>query len=86
MGQLIANFTPHISYAHNNRSLTVLESFVAATERHGNPSRLRTDKGGENVKLCEFMEEHRGVGRNSYITGKSVHNTRIKRLWRDNYV
>ena len=59
---------------------------LTATEEYGIPSRVRSDHGGENTLVWQFMEETRGVGRASYITGSSTHNTRIERLWRDVYV
>lgn len=72
-----------INCADNNRSDTVLDQFVSATREYGVPSRIRTDFGGENVGIWRYMTHVRGEGRNSYITGSSVHNSRIERLWRD---
>lgn len=69
----------------NNLSETVLQCFVKGALEYGIPSRVRTDHGGENARVWEFMEEQRGTGRNSYLAGRSVHNTRIERLWRDVY-
>lgn len=41
--------------------------------------------GGENFGVAEFMfsQPHRGIEKSSVIMGRSVHNQRIERLWRD---
>jgi transposase InsO family protein len=73
--------------SNNNRAETVLFAFRSAIEYYGLPSRIRTDQGGENVLISEYMLTHpdRGPERNSVLVGRSVHNQRIERLWRDLY-
>ena len=64
----------------NNCSDTVLELFEKATiEVDCIPRAVRSDKGGENVGVCQFMLANNC----EFITGRSVHNQRIERLWRD---
>ena len=65
----------------DNTASTVLRLFVHACAEYGVPSRLRSEHGGENTKVALFMNLIRG--RSSHITGKSVHNECIERLWRD---
>ena len=67
----------------NNRAATVLANFSRAVGKYGLPSRSRCDQGSENVDVVQYMLNMRGEGRGSALVGKSVHNQRVERLWRD---
>ena len=84
--QPLAPRRPSVTFLHcstNNRSGTVVDLFLNATQEYGWPSRVRTDHGGENTQVWQLMEDRRGPNRGSFLVGSSTHNQRIERLWRD---
>jgi hypothetical protein len=76
---------PYIRCSDNNTAITTLSHFEIGVTRYGCPSRVRTDLGGENVAIADFMIITRGSNRHSILVGKSTHNQRIERFWRDVY-
>ena len=56
---------------------------MEACKRFLVPTRIRTDHGTENVAVARAMLEIKGAETNPVLTGRSVHNQRIERLWVD---
>ena len=81
----IDGFPRLVTFLHcstNNRSGTVADLFLNATQEYGWPSRVRTDYG-ENTQVWKLMEDRRGPNGGNFLVGSSTHNQWIERLWRD---
>lgn len=56
----------------NNRTSTVLNVFLDAVNEYGTPSRVRGDRGGENIDIAVWMILRRGANRASFMWGRCV--------------
>ena len=57
--------------------------FLTAVSTYGKPVRIRCDHGTENISIARWCLTHLGSHNRPVITGLSVHNQRIERLWVD---
>ena len=65
----------------SSTSSSIAGYFVNAVRDHGGyPTIIRGDKGSENM-LMSYLMEFLTNNSNSFIFGRSVHNTRIESLW-----
>ena len=53
----------YLQCATNNLAETVLDTFRKAVELYGVPSRVRGDRGVENVLVADYMIAKQGEGR-----------------------
>ena len=69
----------YIEANNNNRQETVLNVFKCGIEHiNAMPQRIHADKGKENRLICRHVLRINGVNKESFITGRSVHNQRIE--------
>ena len=73
----------YLKCVDNNRAETVVDFFQGGVLRFGLPERVRSDHGGENIGVWQFMIASHDGDPSAVLTGSSVHNERIERLWRD---
>ena len=72
-----SRFPVYLKVSNNNRADTVLSAFIKGVQLFGMPSRVRSDKGGENVLVAEYMLQHQQAVDRPFIAGRSVHNQRL---------
>ena len=67
----------------NNRADTTYGYFLNAIQEFQCPFQVRGDKGVENKMIAKHMIAIRGENMKGFLGGKSTHNTRIERFWRE---
>ena len=72
----------YLKCSSDNCAATVMGSFHQAVQTYGIPLRIRSDHGGENIRVWDFMLQHHS-DTSCVLTGSSTHNERVERLWRD---
>ena len=70
----------YLSYNTNNKASTLLGHFLDAVAKWGLPSRVRSDREGENVDVTRYILGRRGTDRGSALFGRRVHNQHIEPL------
>jgi hypothetical protein len=58
----------------SNSARTVFKLFRKAVKKYGVPSRVRGDRGGENLLIAIWMIRKRGLRRGSFLFGSLVSN------------
>ena len=58
----------------------MLPCFLKGVETYGISSRVRSDKGKENVFVADYMIKKNGSERGSMITGSNTHNQQVESL------
>ena len=65
-----------------HKASTVLSLFLQAVTIYGLPARVRSDIGGKNTLVSQFLINHHERGPGCMITNQGVHNQRMELLWR----
>ena len=82
----IDGYSRFIIYLHccnNNKAETVKAQFLRSVSTFFWPRRVRPDHGMENIEVAREMLKKFGTSSKPFLTGLSVHNQRIERLWKD---
>ena len=73
----------YLGCANNNKASTVVSMFSHAAYTFGIPDKVRSDKGGENIDVWQYMLHYHSMQSSCVLTGSSTHNERIERMWCD---